>query len=80
MDDNEAFDHIQNIGTDAPNLDTFVQRLLLEQLDGNGLHLTVRPQLTDMQTLHLCYPIETYSWNTAIACYPASKALFFSTP
>lgn len=36
MDDNEAFDHIQNIGADAPNLDTFVQRLLLEQLDGKA--------------------------------------------
>lgn len=36
MDDNEAFDHIQNIGADAPNLNTFVQRLLLEQLDGKA--------------------------------------------
>jgi hypothetical protein len=80
MDDNEAFDHIQNIGADAPNLDSFVQRLLLEQLDGSGIHPAVRPQLTNMQTLHLFSPIETYSWNMAIACCPASKALFFSTP
>ncbi|KAH6949281.1 hypothetical protein DER45DRAFT_580998 [Fusarium avenaceum] len=47
MDDNEAFDHIQNISTDAPNLDTFVQRLLLEQLDDPSLVLSHRNLLLE---------------------------------
>jgi hypothetical protein len=34
MDDNEAFDHLQNIGSEAPDLTHFVQSLITEQLNG----------------------------------------------
>lgn len=34
MDDAEAFDHIKNLGSDAPDLNLFVQRLITAQLDG----------------------------------------------
>lgn len=34
MDDAEAFDHIKNLGSEAPDLSLFVQRLITAQLDG----------------------------------------------
>lgn len=34
MDDNEAFDHLQSIGSEAPDLTSFVQQLITEQLNG----------------------------------------------
>ena len=34
MEDNEAFDHLQGIGAEAPDLTLFVQRLITEQLNG----------------------------------------------
>ncbi|KAM0345664.1 hypothetical protein ACHAPU_006318 [Fusarium lateritium] len=47
MDDSEAFDHIQSIGADAPNLHHFVQRLISEQLDDPSLVLSHRNLLLE---------------------------------
>jgi hypothetical protein len=44
MDDTEAFDHLHNLGSEAPDLNYFVQSLITEQLNGKwppnclGLH------------------------------------------
>ncbi|KAF5656807.1 hypothetical protein FHETE_10781 [Fusarium heterosporum] len=42
-----AFDHIQSIGVDAPNLHHFVQNLILEQLDDPSLILSHRNLLLE---------------------------------
>lgn len=34
MDDAEAFEHLKNVGSEAPDLTLFVQRLITEQLNG----------------------------------------------
>ncbi|RGP79429.1 hypothetical protein FLONG3_2484 [Fusarium longipes] len=47
MDDNEAFDHLQNIGSEAPNLTYFVQRLITEQLNDSTLTLSFRTLLSE---------------------------------
>ncbi|EXM20228.1 hypothetical protein FOTG_11818 [Fusarium oxysporum f. sp. vasinfectum 25433] len=47
MDDAEAFDHIQNLGSDAPDLNLFVQRLITAQLDDPSLVLSHRNLLLE---------------------------------
>ncbi|RBQ69414.1 hypothetical protein FVER14953_20949 [Fusarium verticillioides] len=47
MDDAEAFDHIQNLGADAPDLNLFVQRLITAQLDDPSLALSHRNLLLE---------------------------------
>ncbi|KAF4447983.1 hypothetical protein F53441_8574 [Fusarium austroafricanum] len=47
MDDSEAFDHIQSLGSDAPDLDLFVQRLITDQLDDPTLVLSHRNLLSE---------------------------------
>ncbi|KAI1056659.1 hypothetical protein LB507_001489 [Fusarium sp. FIESC RH6] len=47
MEDNEAFDHLQGIGAEAPDLTLFVQRLITEQLNDPSLTLSYRNLLSD---------------------------------
>ncbi|KAF0640015.1 hypothetical protein FPSE5266_03229 [Fusarium pseudograminearum] len=47
MDDAEAFEHLKNIGSEAPDLTLFVQHLITEQLNDPTLTLSFRNLLSE---------------------------------
>ncbi|KAG8669371.1 hypothetical protein FPOAC1_008765 [Fusarium poae] len=47
MDDTEAFDHLHNLGSEAPDLNYFVQSLITEQLNDSSLNLSFRNLLLE---------------------------------
>ncbi|KAM0226863.1 hypothetical protein ACHAPO_012017 [Fusarium lateritium] len=47
MDDSEAFVHLQNLGSEAPDLTHFVQSIITEQLNDSSLNLSFRNLLSE---------------------------------